>query len=102
MIVDMAIIWDKGEPIAFWFGSTLVWETDKITNEIDFIDTKISLPVKEAIKFSLIFLSGMSAKRLETLILVLTAKINELKSLETDCEIQEQKQEQEEIPNEDW
>lgn len=88
MNVDMTIIWDKGEPIAFWFGSTLIWETNKITTEIDFIDTKISLPVKEAIKFSLIFLSGISAKRLEILILILAKKINELKALriETDDE----------------
>lgn len=87
MNMELTIIWHKDEPIAFWFGEKLIWETDKTMVEIVYPGTKISLPLIAAIKFSMIFLRGLASDRLLVLLTTLQMKINELKSLSKPVEI---------------
>lgn len=82
--IKITIIWHNDNPIAFWFGEKLIWETNEIIAETDFPETKVSLPLVSAIKFAAIFLQGLTTDRLMILLTTLQIKINELKELKTE------------------
>ena len=79
--ITLTIIWHNNMPIAFWFGEKLVWESDDIITDIDFPETKITLPLLSAVKFSSVFLQGLIADRLLVLLATLQMKIDEVKAL---------------------
>jgi len=81
MNIEIVIIWDNNEPIAFWFNDKLIWESDKIIVDIDLLTTTINLPLVEAIKFSLIFTNGLTVDRLIILLAAVEAEVAKLEKL---------------------
>lgn len=83
MNTEIAIIWYNHEIVGFWFGSKLIW--NKKFEEVkggSLKKTVLLLPIIEAIKFGLVFISGMSATRLTILAIILQKQIDELKKME--------------------
>lgn len=108
--IDIKITWAGSKPVAFQFGEKIVWEKepnklsdvasgdilDTSGNMINMIaankqskdvniehtyDTLLNIPVLAAIKFSVIFLNGLSAGYLVDLLAKTNAKLTEINNM---------------------
>jgi len=86
MNVEITITWYDNEPAGFWFNDRLIWENNKIITETNLLETKISLPFLESIKFSTIFLTGLIADYLVNLLEALKIERKRLEELQIGTE----------------
>jgi len=59
---NIVIVWYENEPISLYLNDVLLWESKNIiVTELNPLQTNITLPVVEAIRFCKIFLCGLSS-----------------------------------------
>ena len=73
--VEIKITWLNTRPVKYWFNDKLVWSADEdavvnITNSA--YDMSFTLNLLEAVRFSVIFINGISAANITNLL----AKVN--------------------------
>ena len=81
MNIEIVITWYKNEPVGFWLNDRLIWEIDKVILDLNLVETKISLPLLSAVKFSSIFMNGLASDRLATLLIAVKLECERLEKL---------------------
>lgn len=87
MNIEIVITWHENKPAGFWFNDKLVWETEEVITESDLLETKISLPLYEAVKFSGIFINGLTTERLLILYAAIKTETIRLEKLQIENQI---------------
>ena len=81
MNIEITITWYEHNPVGLWFNDRLIWEDNKIITNTNLLETKVSLPLAEAIKFSSIFINGMISNRLLVLFAAVKTECAKLEKL---------------------